>query len=95
MTTGKTIALTRRTFVGKVMSLLFNMLSRLVRVCVGRAFSAQRKQAVLEVPHLREPLNPGNIGVLVTLGAGGAESGVAVDGADSVRPRASSRKAGA
>ena len=30
MTTGKTIALTRGTFVGKVMSLLFNMLSRLV-----------------------------------------------------------------
>ena len=30
MTIGKTIALTRRTFVGKVMSLLFNMLSRLV-----------------------------------------------------------------
>ena len=28
MTTGKTIALTRRTFVGKVVSLLFNMLSR-------------------------------------------------------------------
>ena len=30
MTAGKTIALTRRTFVGKVMSLLFNMLSKLV-----------------------------------------------------------------
>ena len=30
MTIGKTIALTRRTFVGKVMSLLFNMQSRLV-----------------------------------------------------------------
>ena len=30
MTTGKTIALTRRTFVGKVMALLFNILSRLV-----------------------------------------------------------------
>ena len=30
MTTGKTIALARQTFVGKVMSLLFNMLSRLV-----------------------------------------------------------------
>ena len=30
MTTGKTIALTRQTFVGKVMPLLFNMLSRLV-----------------------------------------------------------------
>ena len=32
MTTGKTIALTRQTFVGKVMSLLFNMLSRLATV---------------------------------------------------------------
>jgi len=31
MITGKTIALTRRTLVGKVMSLLFNMLSRLVK----------------------------------------------------------------
>ena len=30
MTTGKTIALTRQTFVGKVISLLFNMLSRFV-----------------------------------------------------------------
>ena len=30
MTTGKTIALTRQTFVGKVMSLLFSMMSRLV-----------------------------------------------------------------
>ena len=34
MTTGKTIALTRWTFVGKVMSLLFNMLSRLLRCSV-------------------------------------------------------------
>ena len=33
MTTGKTIALTRQTFVDKVMSLLFNMLSRLVIEC--------------------------------------------------------------
>ena len=32
MTTGKTIALTRRTLVGKVMSLLLNMLSRLVNI---------------------------------------------------------------
>ena len=32
MTTGKTIAFTRWTFVGKVMSLLFNMLSKLVIV---------------------------------------------------------------
>ena len=37
MTTGKTIALTRRTFVGKIMSLLFNMLSRLVIVFLLRS----------------------------------------------------------
>ena len=37
MTTGKTIALTRRTFVGKVMSLLFNMLSRLVVTFLSRS----------------------------------------------------------
>ena len=37
MTTGKNIALTRRTFVGKVMSLLFNMLSRLVITFLPRS----------------------------------------------------------
>ena len=37
MTTGKTIALTTRTFVGKVMSLLFNMLSRLVITFLPRS----------------------------------------------------------
>ena len=37
MTTGKTITLTRRTFVGKVMSLLFNMLSRLVITFLPRS----------------------------------------------------------
>ena len=37
MTTGKTIALTRRTFVGKVMSLLFNMLSHLVITFLPRS----------------------------------------------------------
>ena len=36
MTTGNTIALTRRTFVGKIMSLLFNMLSRLVLTFLPR-----------------------------------------------------------
>ena len=35
-TTGKTMALTRQTFVGKVMSLLFNMLSRFVRAFLPR-----------------------------------------------------------
>ena len=37
MTTGKTIALTRRTFVGKVMSLLLNILSRLVITFLPRS----------------------------------------------------------
>ena len=37
MTTGKTIAFTRRTFVGKVMSLLFNMVSRLVIAFLPRS----------------------------------------------------------
>ena len=37
MTTGKTIALKRQTFVGKVMSLLFNMLSRLVIAFLPRS----------------------------------------------------------
>ena len=42
MTTGKTIALTRQTFLGKVMSLLFNMLSRLVI-----AFHPRRKHLLI------------------------------------------------
>jgi len=37
MTAGKTIALTRKTFVGKVMSLLFNKLSRLVIIFLPRS----------------------------------------------------------
>ena len=37
MTTGKTIALTRQTFVGKVMSLLFNVLSRMVIAFLPRS----------------------------------------------------------
>ena len=37
MTTGKTIALTRQTFVGKVIALLFNMLSRLVITFLPRS----------------------------------------------------------
>ena len=39
MTTGKAIALTRWTFVGKIMSLLFNMLSRLVIAFIRRSKS--------------------------------------------------------
>ena len=37
MTTGKTMALTRQTFVGTIMSLLFNMLSRLVIAFLPRS----------------------------------------------------------
>ena len=37
MTTGKTITLTRQNFVSKIMSLLFNMLSRLVRAFLPRS----------------------------------------------------------
>ena len=37
MTTGKTIALSRQTFVGKVISLLFNMLSRLIITFIPRS----------------------------------------------------------
>ena len=37
MTTGKTIALTSQTFVDKVTSLLFSMLSRLVIICLSRS----------------------------------------------------------
>ena len=47
MTTGKTIALTRQTFVGKVMSLLFNMLSRLV---LGKGNGNPLQYSCLENP---------------------------------------------
>ena len=55
MTTGKTIALTRWTFVGKVMSLIFNMLSRLVITFLQRSkrlfyFMAQSPSAVILDP---------------------------------------------
>ena len=48
MTTGKTIALTRRTFVDKVMSLLYNMLSRLVITVLPRS-------KCLLIPSLQSP----------------------------------------
>ena len=48
MTTGKTTALTTQTFVGKVMSLLFNMLSRLVIAFLPR--SKNRLISLLQLP---------------------------------------------
>ena len=59
MTTGKTIALTRRTFVGKVMSLLFNMLSRLVIAfhprskCLLISWLQSPSAMILEPPKIR------------------------------------------
>ena len=44
MTTGKSIALTRRTFVAKVMSLLFNMLPRLVIAFLARSKCPERRR---------------------------------------------------
>ena len=49
MTTGKTIALTRRTFVGKVMSLLFNMLSA--------AAAAAAAKSLQSCPTLCDPID--------------------------------------
>ena len=52
MTTGKTIALTNGAFVGKVMSLLFNMLSRLVR-----AFLLRSKYLLISWRHIFAPFH--------------------------------------
>ena len=57
MTTGKTIALTRWTFVGKVMSLLLNMLSRLVITFLPRSLLIswlQSPSAVILEPKRRK-----------------------------------------
>ena len=59
MTAGKTIALTRRTFVNKVMSLLFNMLSRLVITFLPRSklllisWLQSRSAVILEAPRYK------------------------------------------
>ena len=63
MTTGKTIALTRWTFVGKVMSLIFNMLSRLVITFLPRSKCLliswlQSPSAVILEPRKSQPLFP-------------------------------------
>ena len=50
MTTGKTIALTRQTFAGKVMSLLLNMLSRLIITFLPRSKSKRLLISWLQSP---------------------------------------------
>ena len=57
MTTGKTIALTRRTFVGKVMSLLFNMWSRMVNFSSKEQVSFNFMAAVTINSHFGAPQN--------------------------------------
>ena len=60
-TTGKTIALTRRTFVGKEMSLLFNMLSSLVITFLPRnkhlfiSWLQSPSTVILELPKINSP----------------------------------------
>ena len=64
MTAGKTIALTLQTFVGKVMSLLFNMLSRLVIAFFPRSkrllisWLQSTSIIILEPPKIKSPLFP-------------------------------------
>ena len=59
MTTGKTIALTRQTFVGKVISLLFSMLSRLVIAFLPRSkhllisWLQSPSAVILELPKIK------------------------------------------
>ena len=52
MTTGKIIALTRQTFVCKVMSLLLNMLSRLV---MEKAMAPHSSTLAWKIPWMEEP----------------------------------------
>ena len=54
MTTGKTIALTRQTFVDKVMSLLFNMLSRLVITFLPRTLELRKIRAATVSPLVKD-----------------------------------------
>ena len=59
MTTGKTIALTRQTFVDKVVSLLFNMLSRLLIAFLSRnkclliSWLQSPSAVILELPQIK------------------------------------------
>ena len=57
MTTGKTIALTRQTFAGKVMSLPFNMLSRIVIAFLPRGSSFQFSSVAQLCPTLCNPMD--------------------------------------
>ena len=57
MTTGKPIAFTRQTFVGKVMSLLFNMLSRIMLFSLCVFLSCEIMEAADIVKQVKEKLH--------------------------------------
>ena len=73
MTTGKTIALTRWTFVGKVMSLLFNMLCRLVitflprNKCLLISWLQSPSAVILEPPKIKSVTVSPSMGFLIEL----------------------------
>ena len=64
MTTGKTIALTRQTFVSQVMSLLFNKLSRLV---MEKAMASHSSLLAWKIPWMEEA---GRLQSMGSLGVG-------------------------
>ena len=61
MTTGKTIALTRQTIVGKIMSLLFNMLCRLV---TEKGMALHSSTLAWKIPWMEEPGRLQSMGLL-------------------------------
>ena len=66
MTTGKTIALTRQSFVDKVMSLVFNMLSRLIITFLTRCAATKSLQSCLTLCDPIDGFLPGSsvLGIL-------------------------------
>ena len=67
MTAGKTIALTMQTFVGKVMSLLFKMLSRLV---MEKAMAPHSSTLACKIPWTGDPGGLQSMGLLREIGRG-------------------------
>ena len=87
MTTGKNIALARLTFVGKVMSLLFNMLSRLVIVFLPKSLLISWLQSpsavILEPPEIKLslfPLFPHLFAIMRNTGLEEAQAGIKISG---------------
>ena len=72
MTTEKTVALTRWTFVGKIMPLLFNMLSRFVR---EKAMAPHSSTRAWKIPWTEEPGRLQSMGSLRVAGLGRSSGG--------------------